>query len=132
MEGVVGHTGGLTNPRPWRGRCRAGYSNTGGPPLPRKRAPLQKKRANNKQSNLSVYPPVILAWFLVAAISYSYALSAFRILHVSRSSNCLLLFIIVIVIMSTAVASLHSALQTFSTHIIFSLSQHSYASIAGN
>ena len=37
-------TGGLTNPRPWRGRCRAGYSNTGGPPLPRKRAPLQKKK----------------------------------------------------------------------------------------
>ena len=33
-------TGGLTNPRPWRGRCRAGYSNTGGPPLPRKRAPF--------------------------------------------------------------------------------------------
>ena len=44
MAGGVGHTGGLTNPRPWRGRCRAGYSNTGGPPLPRKRAPLQKKR----------------------------------------------------------------------------------------
>ena len=35
-------TGGLTNPRPWRGRCRAGYSNTGGPPWPQKRAPLQK------------------------------------------------------------------------------------------
>ena len=29
-------TGGLINPRPWRGRCRVGYSNTGGPPLPRK------------------------------------------------------------------------------------------------
>ena len=43
MEGGMGHTGGLTNPRPWRGRCRAGFSNTGGPPLPRKRAPLQKK-----------------------------------------------------------------------------------------
>ena len=42
MTGGVGHTGGLTSPRPWRGRCRAGYSNTGGPPLPRKRAPLQK------------------------------------------------------------------------------------------
>ena len=26
-----------------RGRCRAGYSNTGGPPLPRKRAPFPKK-----------------------------------------------------------------------------------------
>ena len=35
-------TGSLTNPRPWRGRCRAGYSNTGGPPLPRKRAPSTK------------------------------------------------------------------------------------------
>ena len=39
----MGHTGGLINPRSWRGRCRAGYSNTGGPPLPRKRAPCQKK-----------------------------------------------------------------------------------------
>ena len=43
MVGGVGHTGGLTNPRPWRGRCRAGYSNTCQPPLPRKRAPFQKK-----------------------------------------------------------------------------------------
>ena len=42
MAGGVGHTGGLTNPRPWRRRCRAGFSNTGGPPLPRKRAPIQK------------------------------------------------------------------------------------------
>ena len=48
MAGGVGHTGGLTNPRPWRGRCRAGYSNTGGPPLPRKRAPLQKKKKKKK------------------------------------------------------------------------------------
>ena len=48
MAGGVGHTGGLTNPRPWRGRCGAGYSNTGGPPLPRKRAPLQKKVAQLK------------------------------------------------------------------------------------
>ena len=39
----MGHKGGLTNPCPWRGRCRAGYSNTGGPPLPQKRAPCQKK-----------------------------------------------------------------------------------------
>ena len=43
MAAGVGHTGGLTKPRPWRGRCRAGYSNTGGPPLPRKRAPSSKK-----------------------------------------------------------------------------------------
>ena len=49
MAGGVGHTGGLTNPRPWRGRCRAGYSNTGGPPLPRKRAPLQKNQEYNEQ-----------------------------------------------------------------------------------
>ena len=49
MAGGVGHTGGLTNPRPWRGRCRAGYSNTGGPPLPRKRAPLQKKKKKKKK-----------------------------------------------------------------------------------
>ena len=47
MAAGVGHTGGLTNPRPWRGRCRAGYFNTGGPPLPRKRAPLQKKPLND-------------------------------------------------------------------------------------
>ena len=31
--------GGLINPRTWRRRCRASSSNTGGPPLPRKRAP---------------------------------------------------------------------------------------------
>ena len=49
MAGGVGHMGGLTNPCPWSGRCWAGYSNTGGPPLPRKRAPLQKK-------------PVVLNW----------------------------------------------------------------------
>ena len=39
----VGHTGVLINPHAWRGRCQAGYSNTGGPPLPRKRAPFKKK-----------------------------------------------------------------------------------------
>ena len=33
-------------PRPWRGRCQAGCSNTGGPHLPRKRAPLQKMGQN--------------------------------------------------------------------------------------
>ena len=43
MVGDVGHAGVLTNPRPWHGRCQAGYSNTGGPPLPRKRAPFTKK-----------------------------------------------------------------------------------------
>ena len=48
MVGGMGHTGGLTNPHPWCGRCRAGFSNTGGPPLPRKRAPLQKKELNEK------------------------------------------------------------------------------------
>ena len=52
MVGGVGHTGGLTNPRPWRGSCRAGYSNTGGPPLPRKRAPFTKKRFS------SLPPPI--------------------------------------------------------------------------
>ena len=50
MEGDVGHTGGLTNPRPWRGRCRAGFFNTSGPPLPRERAPLQKKTKNKAES----------------------------------------------------------------------------------
>ena len=47
----VGHTGGLTNLHPWCGRCRAGYSNTGGPPLPRKRAPWTKKLENNRCDN---------------------------------------------------------------------------------
>ena len=42
MSGDVGHTVGLKKPRPWRGRCGAGYSNTGGPSLPQKRAPCQK------------------------------------------------------------------------------------------
>ena len=27
MVGGIGHTGGLTNPLPWRGRCQAGYKN---------------------------------------------------------------------------------------------------------
>ena len=40
--GWRGHTGGLTNPRPWRGRYWASYSNTGGPLLPRKRAHSKK------------------------------------------------------------------------------------------
>ena len=51
-QGVVGmvfrQIGGLTNPRPWRGRCRAGFSNNGGSPLPRKRAPLQKELSKFK------------------------------------------------------------------------------------
>ena len=41
--GGVGHIDGLTNPRAWRGRCRAGFSNTGGPSSPRKRASFTKK-----------------------------------------------------------------------------------------
>ena len=38
-----GPTGGLINPRPRRRQYRAGFSNTGGSPKPRKRAPCQKK-----------------------------------------------------------------------------------------
>ena len=53
MAGGVGHTGGLTNPRPWRGRCRAGFSNTGGPPLPQKRAPLQKKKKEARHAGIT-------------------------------------------------------------------------------
>ena len=49
MVGGMGHIGGLTNPRPWRGRCQAGYSNTGGPPKPRKWAPCQKKQKGGKK-----------------------------------------------------------------------------------
>ena len=44
MVGDMGHTGGLINPCPGRGQCRAGFSNTGGPPQPRKRAPYNKKK----------------------------------------------------------------------------------------
>ena len=40
MAGGMGHTGGLTIPRPWHGRCRAGSFNTSGPLLPRKRLPF--------------------------------------------------------------------------------------------
>ena len=39
----MGHMGGLINPRPGRGQYRASFSNTGGSPKPRKRAPCQKK-----------------------------------------------------------------------------------------
>ena len=46
--GDMGHKGGLTNPRPGRGQCRAGPSDTGGSPMPRKRAPCQKKMLNGK------------------------------------------------------------------------------------
>ena len=38
----MGHTGGLTNPRPWWGRCRAGFANTGGSSLLQKRAHCKK------------------------------------------------------------------------------------------
>ena len=38
----MGHVGGLINPRPGRGQYRAGFSNTGGSPKHRKRAPCQK------------------------------------------------------------------------------------------
>ena len=47
--------GGLINPRPWRGRCRAGYSNTGGPPLPRKRAPYKNRTFLDQSFKLSIF-----------------------------------------------------------------------------
>ena len=43
--------GGLINPRPWRGQYRAGFSNTGGSPKPRKRAPCPK----NPPASISDY-----------------------------------------------------------------------------
>ena len=55
MASGVRHTGGLTNPRSWCGRCRAGYSNIAGPPLPRKRVPLTKKGSNDSQESLEMY-----------------------------------------------------------------------------
>ena len=39
---MLGHMGGLINPRPGRRQYRAGFSNTDGSPKPRKRAPCQK------------------------------------------------------------------------------------------
>ena len=39
----MGHMGGLINHRPGRRQYRAGFSNTGGSPKLRKRAPCQKK-----------------------------------------------------------------------------------------
>ena len=59
--------GGLTNPRPWRGRCRAGYSNTGGPPLPRKRAPSSKKGFKGLGYSMMLYSIYILTRFLFTA-----------------------------------------------------------------
>ena len=52
MVGDMGHMGGLINPRPGRGQHQAGFSNTGGSPKPRKRAPCQK---NNKK-NIFFFP----------------------------------------------------------------------------
>ena len=46
MVGDMGHKGGLINPRPRRGQYRAGFSNTGGSPKPRKRAPCKKTLIN--------------------------------------------------------------------------------------
>ena len=45
MVDDVGHTSDLTNPHPGRRRCRAGHSNTGGPPL------TSREGARNKKSN---------------------------------------------------------------------------------
>ena len=43
----MGHMGGLIGkPRPGRGQCRASFSNTDGPPKPRKRAPCPKKMSD--------------------------------------------------------------------------------------
>ena len=59
-------TGGLKKTRPWRGRCRAGYSNTGGPPLPRKRAPLHKKVVDlNQEAKLKVLPFFFTPYYML-------------------------------------------------------------------
>ena len=42
-EPTTNFMGGIINPRPWHGRCRAGYSNTGGPPLPKKGRLVKKE-----------------------------------------------------------------------------------------
>ena len=44
----IGHTGGLTNPCPGVENVEPVIANTGGPPIPRKRAPSKKSK------NLSV------------------------------------------------------------------------------
>ena len=69
MAGGVGHMDGLTNPRPRRGRCRAGYSNTGGPPLPQKRTPFPKNRLINK-SNTAGWLKIILTGYVLVYIAF--------------------------------------------------------------
>ena len=49
-EGCRGAHGWLNKPGPWRGRCRDGSSNTGGPPLPRKRVPYNVEKSGQKSS----------------------------------------------------------------------------------
>ena len=55
----MGHMGGLINPHPGRGQYRAGFSNTGGSPKPRKRAPCQKKNYS-KDTKLDWRPTEVL------------------------------------------------------------------------
>ena len=43
IVGDAGHKGGLTNPCPWRGQCRAGFSNTSGPPKSHSEGAASKK-----------------------------------------------------------------------------------------
>ena len=51
----MGHMGGLINPRPGRGQYRAGFSNTGGSPKPRKEGAVSKKgnKASNTENNIA-------------------------------------------------------------------------------
>ena len=48
----MGHTGGLTNPRPLHGRCHAAYYNTDGPPC-LKRGRCQKNIFQNITENIT-------------------------------------------------------------------------------
>ena len=50
----MGHMGGPINPRPGRGQYRAGFSNTGGSPKPRKKAPCKKPKKKQSQQPVNM------------------------------------------------------------------------------
>ena len=80
MAGGVGHTGGLTNPRPWRGRFQAGYSNTSGPSLASKEGAFTKKtvsKFNISKKCQSSYIPVSTTMCLSSYMGFKLGRSSF-------------------------------------------------------
>ena len=55
MVGNMGHMGGLINLRPWHGQYRAGFSNTGGSPKPRKKAPCPLKNNGGNEKKFAFW-----------------------------------------------------------------------------